>query len=82
VYLPTDELLDGAYVVSLDCDLYKKEWIHNPYFSAMRTRFLVKDNGKHPAAGWDEEREGVYKPLLRWELLDDVNGHVKASAQR
>ena len=66
VSLPTQDLLDGPYIVSLDCDLYKKEWIHNPYFSEMRTRFLVKNDGSHPITAWDEEREGAYKPLLEW----------------
>lgn len=77
VTLPTHELLDGPYIVSLDCDLYKKGWIHNPYFSEMRTRFVIKDDGKHPVTPWDAEREGMYKPLLHWHELESVEPSPK-----
>lgn len=67
VTLKTQDLLDGTYVVALDCDLYKKEWVHNPFFSAMRTSFTVKNDGSAPAEAWDEEREGFIKPLYTWQ---------------
>lgn len=70
VALKTDELLDGPYVVALDCDVYKKEWVHNPYFSVMRSRFFVKNDGSFDGAQpWDTEREAAIKPSYTWEKL-------------
>ncbi|HET6925109.1 MAG TPA: ATP-binding cassette domain-containing protein, partial [Candidatus Saccharimonadales bacterium] len=69
VVLPTSELLDGPYIVSLDCDIYKKQWAHNPYFSEMRTRFLVKADASDPVKTWEPSREGAYKPHLSWQKV-------------
>ena len=70
VTLPTDDLLDGPYIIALDCDLYKKEWVHNPYFTPMRTRFFIKNDGTSPRTAWEADREGVLKPFYRWHKID------------
>jgi len=69
VALPTDDLLDGSFVVALDCDVYKKEWVHNPYFSEMRASFTVKEVKTALSRPWDPEREGAYKPTIPWNRL-------------
>ena len=71
VAIPTDLLLGGEYVVVLDCDVLGKDWVHNPYFSIMRTGFTVKDdNAKGLATAWGEEREAMFKPTLKWNVVE------------
>ncbi len=66
VLLPTADIIDGSYIISLDCDVYKKAWVHNPYFTEARTKIYIKNDGSLPQSIWEPEREGVTKPFLKW----------------
>lgn len=68
VDLPIDTFREGAYIVALDCDIHKKEWVHNPYHTPVRIKFFLRSDDSRPPL-WDLEREGITKPLLQWEKM-------------
>jgi len=69
VELPLHDLREGAFIVALDCDVYRKDWVHNPYHTPVRTKFFLQNDGTKPAQ-WDIEREGLTKPILEWRVAD------------
>jgi len=69
VEIPLDELREGAYLIALDCDIYRKDWVHNPYHTPVRTKFFLQNDGTKPTQ-WDIEREGLTKPIYPWHKTD------------
>lgn len=69
VAIPLQDLREGAFIVALDCDIYRKDWVHNPYHTPVRTKFFLQNDGSKPPQ-WDVEREGLTKPLLTWQTTD------------
>ena len=66
VAIPLESLREGAFIVALDCDIYRKDWVHNPYHTPARTKFFLQNDGTKPPQ-WDIEREGLTKPILEWQ---------------
>jgi lipopolysaccharide transport system ATP-binding protein len=69
VTVPLQDLREGAFIVALDCDIYRKDWVHNPYHTPVRTKFFLQNDGSKPPQ-WDVEREGLTKPILEWRTAD------------
>ena len=67
VSLPLENLREGAFIVALDCDIYRKDWVHNPYHTPVRTKFFLQSDGSKPPQ-WDAEREGLTKPIYQWHV--------------
>ena len=68
VTLPLETLREGAFIVALDCDIYRKDWVHNPYHTPVRTKFFLQNDGTKPPQ-WDVEREGLTKPIYEWRTV-------------